>query len=632
MLDHNARARDTVGFMREPRRENGSVIMRGTLSGDASLDWLRTRMSDGTFDSVSIAFSVPRNGWRDATDASGARVRTAVGAQFRHVAIVTEPADEAARIRSAEEDDDDDDSDVRRDVNRRIRSLGRDLGLSREAVDQAIDDGLSFDEFRASARRRDTTVLDTTHNRQTLDNPDAYRRAATDAVVARMGGAEAAGAARELQGLSWADFHRRHLRQAGLSVAGLSDTEVITRALTTSDMPIIAGAAVNIRIRQTYDAAVSPIASVFGARDLPDFRPLTEALVDWTTSASARSTNWASFKSSYVTESGESYSLYTIGGITGVSRPLWINGAGAIRNLSDGQGRRLAADVSDRMVAFLTQNTLAGPDLSDHAPVFSAGPAGRGNVLGLDTHDLTTVIDGILAARAAAARRVGAGNVHDRGRPSIWIVAPEFEPTAIRALAQVAAAEVANVNPLAGRLTIVSEPRLTDEDTSYLLAPPATMDGAVQGFAFRRSRSDDRKPMGLRGRRGAVQDQARLRARLDRVALVDAPRSCSGDAMSDIATLKAQLEALKRKRASGSLRVRIGDREVYYGSTRICARRSKACNTKSTRSKNPHKGFVVVNSKRAGNPSLTTERIYTYEPDLSSARRHSHAHRAGRCQ
>ena len=83
-------------------------------------------------------------------------------------------------------------------------------------------------------------------------------------------------------------------------------------------MPIIAGAAVNIRIRQTYDAAFSPIARVFGARDLPDFRPLTEALVDWTTLSVGRVNEMGEFKSSYVTESGEVYSLYTIGGITGV--------------------------------------------------------------------------------------------------------------------------------------------------------------------------------------------------------------------------------------------------------------------------------------------------------------------------
>lgn len=36
--------------------------------------------------------------------------------------------------------------------------------------------------------------------------------------------------------------------------------------------------------------------------------------------------------------------------------------------------------------------------------------------------------------------------------------------------------------------------------------------------------------------------------------------------MPDLAELQAQLAELKRKRASGNLRVRIGDREVYYKS------------------------------------------------------------------
>jgi hypothetical protein len=92
--------------------------------------------------------------------------------------------------------------------------------------------------------------------------------------------------------------------------------------------------------------------------------------------------------------------------ITGVSRQLWINGAGAIRNLSEAQGRRLAADTSDRMIAYLIQNTLAGPDMSDDAPVFSAAPGGRGNVLDLVNTDVSTIIDSVLAARAAAARRM----------------------------------------------------------------------------------------------------------------------------------------------------------------------------------------------------------------------------------
>ena len=176
-------------------------------------------------------------------------------------------------------------------------------------------------------------------------------------------------------------------------------------------MPIIAGAATNVVISRTYDAAIAPIAAAFGSRDLPDFRPEQVALVDWTTLSVGKVGEMGEFRSSYVTESGETISLYTIGGITGVSRQLWINGAGALGNLSQAQGRRLAADVSDRMVAYLVQDSGNGPKMKDAAAVFSAAPAGRGNVLDLDTTSVTTVIDSVLAARASASKRKGAGDV-----------------------------------------------------------------------------------------------------------------------------------------------------------------------------------------------------------------------------
>lgn len=156
-----------------------------------------------------------------------------------------------------------------------------------------------------------------------------------------------------------------------------------------------------------------------------------------------------------------------------------FNGAGALRNLSEAQGRRLAADTSDRIVAYLVQNTLGGPNMSDDAPVFSAAP-GHGNIVPLDTTSVDTVIEHALAARAAATKRVGAGNVMIGIAPSVWVVPTDFEGTAIRALATVAATEVANVNPLAGRLQVIAEPRLSDSDTSYLVAPPTVMDGAVR--------------------------------------------------------------------------------------------------------------------------------------------------------
>jgi hypothetical protein len=76
---------------------------------------------------------------------------------------------------------------------------------------------------------------------RTLDDPQQYRAAAVKSLVCRITNQTPSGAARELAGLPWAEFHRRHLGQAGHHVQGLSDSEVIVRALSTSDLPTIAG-------------------------------------------------------------------------------------------------------------------------------------------------------------------------------------------------------------------------------------------------------------------------------------------------------------------------------------------------------------------------------------------------------
>lgn len=490
LLDHAATVANTVGRVSNIRIEGDAVVGDCKISGDPSLNSLCERISDGTLTDISIGYSV--RDWREARSASGERIRTAVNARLHHASLVAEGADPRSGIRSLDEPDyvppvgsspsDGDRHALLRD--QQTRQLGRALGLAPELVDRAIGERWSDERLMAHVRNRSGLAdIRTTGGHVSLDDPQVHRSAVRDCIVARMAGTEAQGPARELQSLSWPELHRRHLRQAGQSISGLSDVEVVTRALSTSDLPIVAGQAVNLRIRQTYDAAVSPIAALFGARDLPDFRAQTEAIVDWTTLSVGKVGELGEFKSSYVTESGESYSLFTLGGITGISRQLWINGAGALRNLADGLGRRLAADVSDRMTAYLVQGTLAGPNMADGSPVFSTSTDGEGtrsDVASLDTTSVDTVVAGVLAARASAARRKGAGNVMIGVTPSIWLTPPEFEPNAIRALATVSATEVADVNPLAGRLQIVSEPRLTSTTTSYLVAPPSQMDGAVR--------------------------------------------------------------------------------------------------------------------------------------------------------
>jgi hypothetical protein len=115
--------------------------------------------------------------------------------------------------------------------------------------------------------------------------------------------------------------------------------------------------------------------------------------------------------------------------------------------------------------------------MKDASPFFAAS---RGNVAGLTTTDLGTIVSTAMDARAAASKRKGAGDVMIGVAPRYWIVPAEFEGDALRAIAAVNATTIEAVNPLAGRLEVFAEPRLTSPDTSYLVAPPASLDGLVR--------------------------------------------------------------------------------------------------------------------------------------------------------
>ncbi len=87
-----------------------------------------------------------------------------------------------------------------------------------------------------------------------------------------------------------------------------------------------------------------------------------------------------------------------------------------------------------------------------------------------------------MVKRAEMAQRKGRGDIIIGAYPKFWVVHPKYEGRAFQALANVQASAVADVNPIAGRLTILSDPRLTSETTSWLVADPAVMEGAVRVF------------------------------------------------------------------------------------------------------------------------------------------------------
>ncbi len=367
-----------------------------------------------------------------------------------------------------------------------LRGIARLAGISDDELERAIDDGTTADSFRTRAmetivaRQATNPTFPHADADRTFDNPDFFRSAAVEALLGQIRGQrDLSPSARQVMADGEAAFARRCLERDGRNVQGWSDQRVMRGCLTTSDFAMIAGSVANVRIVDHYNESLSQLPQVFGRRNVPDFNKHTEAFVDWTTIVIDKVNEHGEFKSSYVDEGGETIQVVTWGTIIPLSRQLIVNAAGGLEKMAAMQGKALAAKVNANMANYIQQGDLAGPRLSDGRAVFHSS---RANIESLRVTDPSVTATDLMKYRARMAQRKGKGDVIIGVYPKFWVVHPEFEEHAIKTLANVQASAVNDVNPIAGRLAIVSDPRLTSINTSWLVADPGATDGAVQVF------------------------------------------------------------------------------------------------------------------------------------------------------
>lgn len=487
--DHSSSVRDTVGTLsnfRTEALENGAtaLVADGRLSSRADNEAIAANLKDGVQTSFSVSFSVSK--WREGKDPStGRKVRTALAGKLIEGSFVVNPADPLSKIRSNPMDPEvieDNQTETRMspeqwDTVCRAAGVPDDVRQALRTSDAGDEDKMRI-ALAATENRQPTIRTVRQHNDQSLDNPAVLRNAVIGFYDAVNRGEAPAGQAAEVFAQGERALAERLCRNAGVSTVGLSDAEVIRRAATTSDFPIIAGGTFNLAMRRELDGAASPIAALFGRDTVSTFNAETRALADWTSLAIANKLEDGHYKHSFIHETGETVQVAVIGGITSKSYELTINAGSRLGNDGVQFGKRMAAEIADRQVAFVEQTAHAGPTMKDGQPVFHAS---RGNIETF-TLDPPLTISQIMGFRSNMAKRKGVGNVMIGTYPTHWMVHSEFEETALRIVAAVQASAIADVNPLAGKLQVVVEPRLTDPDVSWLAAAPAKMDGAVRVY------------------------------------------------------------------------------------------------------------------------------------------------------
>ena len=470
---------DIKGSVSNVRFEPGAIVATLHISDPAAL----AAVARGDVTGVSVGYRVKK--WSERRDPkSGKLIRTAVLFEIVEASLVAVPADANATIRSQtmEEDEviepgttetisDAPENATRAEVNAQIRSAVTYARLPANFADGLIDREATVEEARsavfAEMQRRSVPVSNIRVG-PSGDDPAVVQARMAEALACRATGAEPSEGARAYITLSLSDMARLSLQRSGQAgVATLGREELLTRAMhTTSDFPNLLTSTGNRILTPAYQAAESPLKRLARQRTADDFRPMSLIKLG-EFGKLQKVTEAGEIKALTTGEAAEGYSLETFGGIFNLSRKAIINDdLGAFARWAEMMGRGAAETEADQLVALLTSNPVMGDGKAlfhaDHGNLAAAGA-----VPGMDT---------LSAARLALRRQTGLDGVSPiSATPKFVVAPPELETDFEKLLAELAAAKVDDQNPFSGKLTLLIEPRLSDDAAWYVFADPAVL-------------------------------------------------------------------------------------------------------------------------------------------------------------
>lgn len=470
-----ASARDTIGVVTAFRTEGNALIATIRLLQSDDVKPIVERIRQGVIRGVSVGYRVQR--WADSIE-NKVRVRTAAAWSIFEVSAVPVPADPGATFRSENmpediiENEDVRTEDTPAETRAAIRQIARSAGMTTEQADDMIDRDLSVTEARAEAfeamqvRTRNMPRIRVVS--PSSEDPAVIRTRRADALYARVSGTAPSDEARPYVAETLRDMMRACVEAGGVSTRGM-DADTLLRAAMhgTSDFPQLLISTGNRTLMTAYTAAASPIKTTLARQTtLADFRPGTKLKLS-DIGLLQRVTESGEIKHTTRGEAAESYALDTYATMFALSRKALINDdLGAFRDWGATAGRMAAETEANLLVNLLLANPAMGEDGED---LFSAA---HGNLAAPGTAlDVANVSAARLAMRGMKALD---GNTPINATPRFLVVGPALETAAEQLLASIYAATVANANPFTGRLSLLVEPRITDESW-YVFADPAVL-------------------------------------------------------------------------------------------------------------------------------------------------------------
>jgi hypothetical protein len=308
---------------------------------------------------------------------------------------------------------------------------------------------------------------------------------------------------RQYRGLSLLELGREVLEREGVSTRGFDKMQLAQRALATSDFPGILANVANKTLRAGYEMAPRTFLPWASRSTAPDFKTIQRsAMGDAPTLQKVN--EHGEFTVGTIGEGKETYQLVTYGRIVAVTRQVIINDdLGAFADIPRKFGFSAATLESDVVWAVLTANAAL---VTDSTAIFHAN---HGNLTASGT---AISVDSLGVARALMRKQTSIDGRYINVTPKFLLVPAAKETIAQQYTSQAyMAAQGSNINPFAGTLQVIAEPRLDAASGTawYLAADPMQVDTIEYCYL------DGQDGVYIESRNGFEVDGLEIKARLD---------------------------------------------------------------------------------------------------------------------
>jgi len=467
------------------------VTVRFSRSEKAESIW--QDILDGHTLPISVGYRIHEKETTETRDEAIPTVR-ATSWEPMEISIVSVPADGNAHTRQQKdatmpqaaqtENRNDQTTRTRADEERDILSLAKRLkvDLKGDLVTRSIEEKVSYDDFRERLIDHMTeedersggiyiTPMDDVLNPGRHSEPAQARQDRADAIYARLSGTAPTERARPYMGMSLLEHARGVLQERGESTRLMTPDQIFKRSIATGDFPLLLKSTGNRMLVDAYQLAASPLKTAIArASTIDDFRKKSRLKIS-DIDKLQKVGEGGEIKHTSRAETAEGYALETYASLFKITRQALINDdLGAFADFNRTAGRMSAETENALLFSLLTQNGGVGPTLEETGNALFH--ADHGNLASSGT---AINVAALKAARLAMRKQKSlGGKSFINAVPKYLMVGPELETQAEQVLASLAAATVDEVNPFAGRLSLLVEPRI--EDTSwYVFADPASV-------------------------------------------------------------------------------------------------------------------------------------------------------------